>query len=736
MTGDSHNNDEPNVNDEDFIVEDIGGETDELADLLGAPMKFEEEPAAANANKDDENDEDDEDDLLFSDHTENSEQPDLFSKPTFDESAESDWDGDQLDLESVGVPDLDLDGEEESADPQITKAKESFAAELDAMLSDEDEFALDVAEASDVVDIAGAVDDGIAEFMESGAFVLEDDDEVWAEELEAVVGDAGDEAQIQDQVEGEEDFVVIDDDEGSFFAAVDQALDDTIDEAETIVSESPLTVDSEDEDLAGMPLLEAASSDLDDAEDVVGWEPLPSTCMDALSEVDEVQRVYDEGETQEGAGPNFEVVEHQHHVGEISEHDIYAETDGRESHGVVLGGIGSRRGPMLSLIASLAASLLIVVGAAAIIVRPAWFGLRIDPERVDKVELRRPKIEVLVSEPPMVAYPPAPVTNTDTSDGSAVKAVTPTVVPVSGPENSRPETEKPADAADNEVLQPSDTKPALEVVKPEPVIPSETVVKAVDSQPVTEEPQVLVAPVAIAKANPAGEGAVSVGSTINDQGDAGSSSQDGSPQWPRTSANSSTPEGLVVKDAPLTRFGEGLLVGSSNRSPATNTQIINGVMPGSRAFAQLHNGNYFIGKVKHVAAEAITLRVETGEVTLSKVDIAQLKRLGSSDYDRLQQATKGFVRLRNNNRLIGGILSEIADDHVVLQFRSNRVILPKSAVGEIVPGSSDGGHVRLGTTTEEEDWLKQLSERQLGNGQEASAKPEAVRVPPRSGPPR
>jgi hypothetical protein len=174
----------------------------------------------------------------------------------------------------------------------------------------------------------------------------------------------------------------------------------------------------------------------------------------------------------------------------------------------------------------------------------------------------------------------------------------------------------------------------------------------------------------------------------------------------------------------LARFGDDLMVGGVATDIA-DAKALDGVMPGSRAFAQLHNGNYFIGKVKTVADEHITLRVETGEVTLATDQIAQLTRLGTSDYDELQKATKGFVRLTNNNRLVGGILKRIADDHIVLEFRSNRVMLPQSAIGEIVSGNGADGNVRIGTTSEEENWIKSLAERELGTEQGSSAKTDA-----------
>jgi hypothetical protein len=174
-------------------------------------------------------------------------------------------------------------------------------------------------------------------------------------------------------------------------------------------------------------------------------------------------------------------------------------------------------------------------------------------------------------------------------------------------------------------------------------------------------------------------------------------------------------------------------------SGIAEAKAMDGVMPGSRAFAQLHNGNYFIGKVKQIAAETITLRVETGEVTLATAEIAQLTRLGTTDYDELQKATKGFVRLTNNNRLVGGILSRIADDHIVLEFRSNRVMLPRSAIGEIVSGTSSVSKVRLGTTTEEDSWIRALAERELGTGQGAPVNqvtPGNPETPVHSGPQR
>src|SRR5690606_27541901 len=91
---------------------------------------------------------------------------------------------------------------------------------------------------------------------------------------------------------------------------------------------------------------------------------------------------------------------------DVEGHDIYGE-EGGHKRGVVLGGPGQRRGRVVHLLFSVAASLLILMGAATVVVRPEWFGLSVEPERVAKVDVARPKIEVAVVEPTLVV--PTPV---------------------------------------------------------------------------------------------------------------------------------------------------------------------------------------------------------------------------------------------------------------------------------------------------------------------------------------
>jgi hypothetical protein len=188
------------------------------------------------------------------------------------------------------------------------------------------------------------------------------------------------------------------------------------------------------------------------------------------------------------------------------------------------------------------------------------------------------------------------------------------------------------------------------------------------------------------------------------------------PSRPETSwplAQPQRPDGPQPNGKPLVRVGDDLMLG--DLAEMTRPKIVDGVLPGSRAFAQLRNGNYFIGSIKTAGTETVTLSLEKGEVTIAMHELTRLTELGSADYEELQRATSGFIRLTNNNRLVGGILSRIADDHVVLEFRSNRVMLPKSLVGQVVQGEGDAA-VRLNVTSEENDWVKKLAERQLGSG--------------------
>ena len=791
MTGDSHSNEDADFLDEDFVVEDLVGKNDDLEDLFDEP-RHPRDDSAAKA-KEEEADEDsaknpDEDDILFTDHSEDIEATEEFQKPVFAEDGVNEWDGDHLDLESVGVPDTQMDSEEAAADPQVDEAKESFAAELGSLLSEEEDFALDSEADLELVNLSNEIDDGISEFEQSGPFVLDDGDGLWADDLEEAPADAvADEGaadvdaapaetvheavsyeSVSQQVPGEdsgfEEFelggsTAEPEDEGiTLMSAGDQLVTDAFGEGHTVAA------DGDDESLETMSLRNAAAFANGSEEGEAGWEPLPSTSINELSEVDGVQRTdddeeydvsgYEEDEPEsvdeegyedsEEYGEEYAGVASETDLDDVDGHDIYAE-DEAGRRGVVLGGPGQRRSTT-SLLLSVAASLLVLFGAAMVVVRPELFGLSVEPQRVAKVDVARPKVEVAVVEPPQVALQDEvisrPVTTTDNNpiDGN------PTGGNPNQPEGGQPQTGQP-EGTQPETGQPQSGQPEggqPDVAQPEtgqPVTtdpPANTQPNTVPTQPAdggtkpievgtTQPVEVLASAGSDATQTPvAGGNAPNVVPTVD-------AHPGGANAWPVE--ETTDVQDPSSKKPGLARFGDGLMVGGVATGVAP-IKAMDGVMPGSRAFAQLHNGNYFIGKVKHVADETITLRVETGEVTLATAEIATLTRLGTTDYDELQKATKGFVRLTNNNRLIGGILSRIADDHIVLEFRSNRVMLPRSAIGEIVSGQSSDDKVRLGTTTEEDSWIRSLAKRQLGTGQGAPVKPDGSTTPTSSEPPR
>jgi hypothetical protein len=416
-----------------------------------------------------------------------------------------------------------------------------------------------------------------------------------------------------------------------------------------------------------------------------GWEPLPEANMDALAEVDDLAHTGDEN----GEAVAAESTAAEGLPEDVEGHDIYTE---EETAPVLVGPRAASPHRMRHLLGSLAASLALVSAAAVVVMRPEWLGLAFEPARIEQVRVERPEVRVAVETPPVVAaVPPAGQTDpigTPTSTGTDPNGSTGTTVPVVPivPTPDVPEP-TPGTGTGTEQPQPNGGEPTVPVV-------TEPVPLATNTEPQPEPTTPVVA------------------------------TETPATSWPvATAAPTETPDPASTRP-PLMRVGNNVMLGEMVEDKSKVVRAVDGVLPGARAFAQLHNGNYFIGSVKVATPDRLTLRVNDGEVTLAADDIARLTQLGSADYDELQRATSGFIRLTNNNRLVGGILSQIADDHIVLEFRSNRVMLPKSAIGKVVQGENTD-EVRLDVTREEDDWLRGLAERELGTGKGAAmpAKP-------------
>lgn len=642
MSGENQRDDDPDFLDDDFIIEDIAAKNEELDSLFEAPPAPavaddpNAPPATPLAGTDAAGAAPDAEDLLFTDH---SREPKFEGKPQFAEEEASTWDGQGLDLGAMHEGDagkIAAKAEGEGEDGVLAAAEQSFTKELDSLLKGEDDFGPDTEEDLEVIGgdpnaPSNTPSDGIAEFEQSGPFVLDDGDGAWQEENTA---------------------------------------------AEATESEST-------ELELGVPLQAAASEEAAEVEP--GWEPLPASNVDQLAEVGEVARTDEDSEPQVDAqdftAPTFGGARRPALVGagaaeEVEGHDIYAEEEVAE----VVGTTAEPRRSTFRLVLSLAATLCVLAGGAVVVLKPEWLGMGASPERLQQVEVARPTVAVNVPVPAPIVDPNAGETRPDK----------PTVAVGTDPTSTPPvPTEPPAPAVvvvpEPEKVPPPEPVPSVPPVAVEPPPPA---VVTTPEQPTQPTPEPTVPTVVVAPSPETG--------------------------WP-------VREVVPVAQVPgtdrqnLLRVNENLLIGDVDPSGAPRAHTTEGVMPGSRAFAQLSNGNYFIGSVKTVDSERLTLNVDTGEVTLPVAALARLTELGSADYAELQRVTSGFVRLTNNNRLVGGILSGIADDHVVLEFRSNRVMLPKSLVGQVVQGENDAA-VRLDTTSEEDDWLRRLVERQVGNG--------------------
>lgn len=706
MTGDSQRQDDDFL-DDDFIIEDIAGKNDDLDQLFTTPAAAKNKAGAAAP-------EQDADDVLFTDHTQGLNPSERFQGgPPFGEASKTQWNGDSLELDEVGVPG-DVG---KSPDRELEAAEERFASELGSLLKKEkdEDFALDSDGELELVGQAPAAD-GISEIEQSGPFVLDDGEGNWQvdDDTAAAPPAVGDEAEV----------VAVGAEDGAGDAAVGEGAD----------ADSPVGLQDAAQEAPVEP----------------GWEPLPATSMDQLSEVGEVARV--DGEGQDEAAAPVETPATASELAAVDGHDVYA----AEAPAPVLVGPRKAAGRGGSVLRALVAAALLFGTGAAVVLRPQWFGLHVEPERVQNARIERPKVDVAIAPPTVAAAKPTPAgkptPGTPKSAGNDPKASDPAAndpkegapkpadpvavapQPVTGEPTAKPVAPTPpVETPPVAVTEPTPVQPTPKPeipTAPEPAEPTPVAVAPtpVGPTPTTPTPTPTPTNPTVGEATPIASTPVAVTPTPVVAPEPAAPSvaapKGGPDAWPVAKGDEPEAAG-AAKPSRLVRVGDDLMVGdvSEGKRPAG---IVDGVLPGSRAFAQLHNGNYFIGSIKCVGDQTITLRIGEGEVTLPTAEVARLTELGSTDYEALQKATAGSVRLTNNNRLVGGILSHVADDHIVLEFRSNRVMLPRSAVGEVVQGEGEAA-VRLDVTREEDDWVKNLAERQLGTGAGPALIPERVK---------
>ena len=162
---------------------------------------------------------------------------------------------------------------------------------------------------------------------------------------------------------------------------------------------------------------------------------------------------------------------------------------------------------------------------------------------------------------------------------------------------------------------------------------------------------------------------------------------------------------------------EGSYIAGDQRDQLTEEQedVVepdNGLVRGSRALAQLGNENIFVGWVKAMDSSFVTLRMDVGEITLDRSELSALLPLMSSEYEEWKNVAAGYIRLRNNNRLVGKVV-EARNDSIVLMVNANRVIIPRSAIEEVSESVGDTIQMDDSESLENDAWFRELVEKKV-----------------------
>lgn len=306
------------------------------------------------------------------------------------------------------------------------------------------------------------------------------------------------------------------------------------------------------------------------------------------------------------------------------------------------------------LAAGAAAAVVLGVGSTIAFVRPEWMGMKVQPVLVARTEIARPQVK-LELPPPVVEF------------AGTESAVDPEPEPAPNPE-----------AVAHVAPDPEG--------EPEPG-PGPSMIRG-------EAPHVAI---------PLDPNETSGGARP------GLSPTPGSP-------SAADPDLQVPADlGGLLAAGDDLLIGPYQGAPELPERSIpavaKDVVAGSQAFAQLRNGNFFVGTIKTMDAVHVTMRLDQGEVTLPFSDVSVLTALSSEEYRNLQKARSGFVRLRNDNRIVGNVLDPENGKEIIVIGRKQRVTIPRSIIEEI--GSRAPGGVRTGGDPDEDAWIRSLVERRL-----------------------
>ena len=177
-------------------------------------------------------------------------------------------------------------------------------------------------------------------------------------------------------------------------------------------------------------------------------------------------------------------------------------------------------------------------------------------------------------------------------------------------------------------------------------------------------------------------------------------------------------------------FGEGLEIRRVVDPDENRRGGVQDVVPGMRAFAQLRNEEIFIGVVKRVEANYVTLDLQPGEVSLDRAELSALSPVASQDGSEYTTAEHGYVRLASEARLWGKILRNATTDNVILRTDDSRITIPAGDVIDVAGTSKAGTDL---VDDEDDKWLDERARQRLLDL--VGPRDERVRTPSPARPP-
>ncbi len=349
-----------------------------------------------------------------------------------------------------------------------------------------------------------------------------------------------------------------------------------------------------------------------------------------------------------------------------------------------------RRRVPLRMFAGLAAVIVVGLGTAAVL-KPEWLGMKIGPVLIDRTTVARPDLDLELSPPealvgeagpgvrPVIPVPDTTVPDTTVPDTTPPDTTTPDTTP---PDTTTPDTTNPDTTTPDVAQTTPDTTP------PGTTTPDTTTPDVAQATPETgteEPPTVEMTPSFNAEDDP-----------------------------DVVYINTNQKPKAAEKKKEEVEVGDDMLVGERSGVETTEMQphpMSAGLATGDQAFAQMNNGNFFVGNVKTITAGLITLRVDRGEVTLDFNDLRVLGTASSPEFAAIQNSRPGFVRLANQNRLIGNIMKSGENGRVSLNIDAQQILIPAEEIEEVGRGTEAG--VRITAEEEDDAWIQQLIEQRI-----------------------